>query len=194
MTLAETKEVIKLLGELFMGQVTESIAKMIREDLGEFPKQWVVDAIKEHRRTREMLNYPQLIEGVRAVQRREQGGQETTRNEGNLAAIFRRNERDKVGRLWLHDVQSDAEVIVRKYRNDWYLSSQSDGYRNGISMRCRSALMAVCSMDHAGADAWANPTNGAIFDPRPEIFKQFLDELRGARAAAVMSGQVNEQW
>jgi len=187
MTIAETKEVIKLIGELFLGQVTESVAKLIREDLGEYPKAMVMEAIKEHRRTREMLSYPQLIEGVRSVKRRQEHGQTTTKNEGSLADVFRRTH------PWLAGVPSDAEVIVRKYRQDWHCGWASDGYRRGISHSCASALKAECGMDEATADSWANVTDGAIFEVRPDFFLQCLNELRGARASAVMAGQ-DERW
>src|SRR4051812_1624070 len=117
---AEVKKAVFLLGQLFPSQLTEELARFARDEFKGFEAADVEKAMRTHRATREFINWPQLLEGCRAVAGARTKAEGNASREGSWCDVYRRQRPDLADK-------SDLEVILRIHRGWWQKCNKSEG-------------------------------------------------------------------
>ncbi len=172
MTRDEAVQATRRLGGLFPGQLTQEIAKWTAAQFLPFTVAAVTEAVDAHKAAHEFLNTPNLLEGIRAIERKESQVRVNVDREGSWCDVQRRLRPQLHGR-------SDIEVILRVHRA-WLWAAAggaekaSDGYRSRFLSSCRSMLLAHAGVVLEHLASWAN-----TIEHHPADFQMVLDDLRG---------------
>lgn len=167
----EVTKAVKLLGDLFPGQLTTETVKLLREQWLPLSFDAVSKACKAHKCSPDLkdgfMHVGKLLEGCRAAAHAEKAQTLTTSREGSWCDVRRRQNPQLAGRC-------DVEVIVRVHRDWWWRDRdrKGEGYRRQIEA---SLLYLLHDAGDGAAEAWVP----YVFDAEPVDFAQSLRDLRG---------------
>lgn len=157
MTKDEAKDCVRMVNKLFTPPISDETAKLLVGDFQSFKKSSVDEAIREHRRTREFLAIPGLLEGCRCQERGDQMQARQFIPDQTFAAIYRNQRPD------LRDA-NDYEVIIRIHRSWWKTAARWDDETNSragseslirqIDSSCVNVLIAA-GMEPEAAGRWS---------------------------------------
>ena len=155
----EAKRLAARLGPLFPGQVTQGQAANAAREFRGHDRPKVEAAISEHRRTRNVIDWPALFAACAAPA-------SEAKTQRSPADVYRRQCPHLAG-------ASDAEVYLRRKRSDCFRRGATDGDRARAGSECRGLLIMELGYSVDSAREWA-----ALIEAPAGDFEAALDDLR----------------
>lgn len=132
----EVKKVLKLIGGMFPGRVTEEQMIALADRLRQFSYVAAAKAVNDHCFNHEFLSFPQLIEGCRSAEQTSKLSPRQNFPSMSFADIYRRQRPD------LTDA-NDFEVVIRVHRSWWISQTRTAPLRAKLERSCAAALISV---------------------------------------------------